>query len=219
LSASIPLLFTLGVFSSLSPCFFPLFPSFLTYVANVENNVRKGVLAGIACLLGIALSFTLYGVFAFFLFSPLTEYGTLLRSLFGLVIMLLGIAMFTEKLTIFVPLPQRLLAFKGYVGAFILGLIYTLIAAPCAMPILSSAILIAIIPDNMTSTLLNLFVLTLGVATPFLAASLCVMAMKTFVENQYHAFAKWFRPLSSSILVLTGLLLFLPIFGLPSIFY
>ena len=217
--SSTPLLFILGTFSSLSPCFFPLFPSFLAYVANVEKNIRNGILAGFACLLGIALSFTVYGVFASFLFLPLVKYGTILRSIFGLIIIILGVAMYTQSLQISIRLPQKLFAFKGYLGAFILGLSYTLIAAPCATPIFLSAILLAITPGNTVLTIIKLLVFTLGVIFPFVFSALLVMATKDFLRNQYQSLAKWFNLLSSSILILTGLLFFLPIFGFPSIFF
>ena len=219
MSSSIPLLFVLGALSSLSPCFFPLFPPVLAYIANVENNIRKGILAGSACVLGVASSFTIYGLFAAFLFSPLLEYGTVLRSIFGVIIILMGVAMYTSKMQLFIRIPQRLFAFKGYLGAFILGLSYTLIAAPCAMPIFSSAILVAIIPGNPALTTVNLLFFTLGVILPFLVSSLAVMLAQNVLRSQYQALAKWVKPLSSSILILTGLLLFLPIFGFPSIFY
>jgi cytochrome c biogenesis protein CcdA len=87
------------------------------------------------------------------------------------------------------------------------------------MPIFSSAILVAIIPRNPALTTVNLLFFTLGAILPFLASSLAVMIAKNVLRNQYQAIAKWVKPLSSSILILTGLLLFLPIFGFPSIFY
>lgn len=221
LASSVPIIvnvFILGLFSSLSPCFFPLFPSFLAYVVDVESNLRKGIFAGLACIFGITLSFTLYGILTAYLFSLLVRYGTLLRSLFGIIIIILGVLMYLNKVHIFVRLPQRLFSFKGYLGAFMLGLTYTLIAAPCALPIFLSAILIATVPGDVFLTVVNLLGFTLGVAIPFMASPFLVMAAKKHFEQKYQAFAKWFNLVSSSVLVVTGLLLLLPTFGFPSIF-
>jgi cytochrome c-type biogenesis protein len=153
------------------------------------------------------------------LFSPLIEHGTILRAVFGLFIMLLAIVMFTDRVRVFIRLPQRLLAFRGYFGAFILGLSYTLIAAPCAIPIFLSAILIAVDPGSLSSSVVNLMFFSIGATLPFLVSTLLVLAAKDFLRNQYQAFAKRFTLLASLVLFVTGLLLFVPILGLPSILY
>ena len=66
--------------SSLSPCLFPIFSTFLAYITNAEKSVGKGILTGFACLLGIAVSFSIYGIFASLLVANLL---TFLIGLYG----------------------------------------------------------------------------------------------------------------------------------------
>ncbi len=216
---SLPLFFALGAFSSLSPCLFPLLTSFLAYTANIEGSASKGILAGLACMAGIALSFSVYGAFASLLVTPLIQYWTPLHAAFGLIIVGLGAASYAQKIQLYYSNPRQLFTRRGYIGVFVLGLTYTLIAAPCAMPIFLSAVIAASTLQSMASTLLNLLTFSVGAALPFLASPLLMIGAKNTLGNQYLAYAKWLRPLSALVLILTGLLLFIPILGLPSIFY
>jgi len=212
----IPLMFALGVLSSFSPCFFPLFPLFLAYVANVENDVRKGVIAGFTCTLGIASSFMVYGMLASFLAFPLLKYGTPLRFVFGGFIVFLGVSMLTRLRRVFTKLrpPKRLLEVKGVLGTFVLGLSYTLIAAPCAMPIFLSAILLAIIPGNFLVTVANLVIFGFGAGTPFILSSLLITSTRDFVGRRYRSVAPLFEFGPALVLILTGLLLLFSALGL-----
>jgi len=216
LSASIPLMFVLGVLSSLSPCFFPLFPSFLAYVARVEKNIRKGTIAGLTCTLGIALSTVIYGMLASILAYPLLKYGALLRIVFGGFIIFLGVSMLTQIRRVFAKLrpPRRLLEVRGFLGTFVLGLVYTLIAAPCAMPIFLSVILLAIIPGNFFVTAANLIIFGFGAGTPFILSSLLITSTKDFVGRRYRSVAPFFEFGSALVLILTGLLLLLSALGI-----
>jgi len=211
LSASIPLMFVLGVLSSLSPCFFPLFPSFLAYVANVEKDGRKGAVVGFTCTLGIILSFAIYGMFASILALPLLRHGGLLRSVFGVFIIFLGVIMFTPMRGIFTKIrpPQRLSRVKGLLGTFVLGLLYTLIAAPCTMPIFLSAILLAVIPGNFLLTVVNLITFGFGTGTPFILSSLLIATTRDFVSRRYQSLAPFWEYGSALVLMLIGLVLLL----------
>jgi len=213
-------MFVLGVLSSLSPCFFPLFPSFLAYVARVEKNIRKGAIAGLTCTLGIALSTVIYGMLASILAYPLLKYGALLRIVFGGFIIFLGVSMLTQIRRVFAKLrpPRRLLEVRGFLGTFVLGLVYTLIAAPCALPIFLSVILLAIIPGNFFVTVANLIIFGFGAGTPFILSSLLITSTKDFVGRRYRSVAPFFEFGSALVLILTGLLLLLSALGIVPYF-
>lgn len=212
-------MFSLGILSSLSPCFFPLFPSFLAYIAEVENDIGRGFAAGLACSFGILISFMIYGLSASLVVQPLLTYGSLLRYLFGIGIIVLGVIMITPLKRVFFRIhpPKGLHKVKGVLGAFILGLIFTIIVAPCAAPLFISAILLAATLKSLWSTLLALLVFSLGASLPFIVASLLVSTAKNFVGRRYRRFSQLFEQISALILILTGLLLILPAIGLPSI--
>jgi len=216
LSTLIPFMFGLGLLSSLNPCFFPLFPSFLAYIARVENDVRRGAVAGFTCALGIALSFVIYGTLASILAFPLLKYGGLLRYVFGGFVIFLGVIMLTPMRGIFAKLhpPQRIQKARGFLGTFVLGLSYALVTAPCGMPIFLSAILLAVIPGDPFATIAHLAVFGLGAGVPFIFSSLLVATTKGFIRTRYHSIARFFEYGSALVLIVVGLLLLLPAFGL-----
>ena len=222
MSSLIPIMFGLGVFCSLSPCLFPLFPSFIAYVAGAESSMRRGVVAGFTCALGIALSFAIYGMFASILALPLLRYAGLLRYAFGGVIIVLGVIMLTPLRGIFTKIrpPQRLQKSRGLLGAFVLGLSYALIAAPCTMPIVLSAIgmVLAVMPGNPFATMAHLTIFGIGAGTPFILASLLVTTTKRFIGTRYRGVAHYFEYISALVLILVGLLLLLPAFGVETFF-
>lgn len=218
--AELSVMFSLGVLSSLSPCFFPLFPSFLAYIAEVENSIRRGFIAGLACSFGILISFMIYGFSASLLVQPILAYGSLLRYLFGIGIMILGVVMITPLKRIFFKIrpPKSLHKLRGILGAFILGFLFTIIAAPCATPLFLSAILLALTLGSLLNVIIALLVFSFGASLPFIAASLLVSAAKNFVIRSYGKFSRLFEQISALTLILTGLLLLFSAFGLPSIF-
>jgi cytochrome c-type biogenesis protein len=207
------------VLSSLSPCFFPLFPPFLAYVAHVEKDARKGVLAGVTCTLGIALSLIFYGSLISILAIPLLKYGELLRYGFGIIIIIMGLAISTRMGIAFrwIRYPKRLLRVQGMLGTFILGLSYALITAPCSLPIFVSGMLLATVSGNIIGTVANTLCFAIGAGLPFILSALLIASVKNKINQYYERVIGLFNSFSGLILILVGILLLLPAFGLPTI--
>lgn len=209
MDSSILLLFLYGVLSFLSPCFFPLFPSFLAYMVKVEKDPKRSVIAASICTLGIVVSFAVYGSLFWLLFLPLTQYGSLLRQIFGLSIALLGLCMLTPLRNVFTKIrpPKRLSELEGFLGTFILGFSYALIAAPCAMPIFLSALFLTATMEGIAYAIFGSVVFALGVGLSLILASLLVVTAKNYLEKTYRNIAPWFEVGSAMVLIFTGLLL------------
>ena len=209
MESPILLLFVYGVLSFFSPCFFPLFPSFLTYTVKVEKNPQRGVVASLVCTLGIAASFAVYGSLFWLLFLPLSQHGSLLRQIFGLVIALLGVSMITPLKKVFAKIrpPQNLAEVKGFVGAFVLGFSYALIAAPCALPIFLSALFLTATLEELVYAILGSVVFALGAGLALIISSFLVVTTEKFLSKTYRNVAPWFELGSAVMLILTGLLM------------
>lgn len=209
MNSSILLLFLYGILSFLSPCFFPLFPSFLAYLARGEKDPKRSVAAGFICTLGIVVSFVVYGCLFWLLFLPLSQYGSLLRQIFGLSIALLGLCMLTPLRNVFTRIhpPKKISELKGFLGTFILGFSYALIAAPCAMPIFLSALFLTATLEGIAYAILGSVVFALGIGLSLIVSSLLVVTAKNYLDKIYRNIAPWFEVGSAIVLILTGLLL------------
>ena len=73
---------------------------------------------------------------------------------------------------------------QGYLGAFLLGLLFGLVSTPCAVPIL--AVLLAFVAEkgNVLYGALLLFVYALGHSALVLAAGTSVGAAKSLIESK-----------------------------------
>jgi len=205
-------LFLYGVLSFLSPCFFPLFPSFLAYVFADENSTRSLIAASV-CTLGIVISFAVYGSLFWFLFTPLAIHGSLLRQVFGLAMILLGVSMLTPLKKVFTRIrsPQKIQELKGFLGAFVLGFSYVLIAAPCAMPIFLSALFLTATLENMLYAVLGSTVFASGAGLSLIVSSFAAANARDLLMKTYRSVGPWFEFISATLLISTGLLLSLSI--------
>ena len=153
----------LGITTSLYPCLFPLLPTYMTLTMNAENNRVKGVLSAIYLTLGIITTFLLIAVivkFSIFGIMDILVQNTVDLNVFlsltlfiSVIILLIG----TENLPLVNRTPQiaHNVLSKAKEDtmstAYIMGLVYTLIAAPCAFPVFFSAITIITSFDGVTA--------------------------------------------------------------------
>jgi cytochrome c-type biogenesis protein len=209
LDLSIPILFFYGLISFLSPCFFPLFPAFLAYIVKGGEEALESVIAASICTFGIVISFIIYGSLFWFLFKPLSLYGSLLRQIFGISIFLLGIVMLTPLKRLFAAIhtPKKVVELKGLIGAFALGFTYVLIAAPCAMPIFLAALFMTATFENVAYAILGSTVFALGAGVSLIISSFLVATSKKRIEKINNNFAPWFELVSALLLLVTGILL------------
>ncbi len=163
-----------GLVTALTPCVYPLIPITLSlFGATSQKSYARAFMLSCAYVLGIALTYTLLGVV-----SALS--GFLFGSILGnpwcaslLAIFLFILALFSLDL---VPLSAaaRLQNFaariggKGVLGAFMMGSVSGLVAAPCVGPILVIVLGIAAKSASIKWGALLLFCYSLGLGFPFL---------------------------------------------------
>ncbi len=146
---SLTTIFIAGVATSLTPCVYPMISITVSvFGAREEKSKRKGALLSLVFVLGIASLFTPLGVVAAMtgtLFGAALSNTWVLAGL-GLLFVLMALSMFGAfELALPPNLQNRLgkVGGKGYRGAYGLGFVNGLIAAPCTGPVL--AVLLAYI--------------------------------------------------------------------------
>lgn len=142
--------FGAGFLTSLTPCVYPMIPITLAIFGARGGDVprSRAISLAIAYVLGMCLMYAVLGV-GFAMLGKASSFGTQLASwyvVFPLVALfcVLAASMFGAfDLNLPSGLQQKLntIGGKGYGGAFAMGLVGGLIAAPCTGPFLASILL------------------------------------------------------------------------------
>jgi thiol:disulfide interchange protein DsbD len=173
--------FVAGFLTSLTPCVYPMIPITLAIFGARGKDVsrRRALLLATAYIGGMGFTYSVLGV-AFALLSSATDFGTQLGHpavVIPLVVLFVALAasMFGAfELSLPAGLQARLnqIGGKGFGGAFAMGLVGGLIAAPCTGPFLAG--LLAYVATNATvvggGSLLFVYALGMGVLFWVLAA-------------------------------------------------
>ncbi|HAT37656.1 MAG TPA: cytochrome C biogenesis protein [Gemmatimonadetes bacterium] len=208
--------FTAGIFSFLSPCVLPLVPSYLTFVTGMsledlqEGVDRKTTFAhSLLFVVGFSSIFIMLGASASFLGQFFRAYEVWITRIGGMVIVLLG--MHLAGLFRMTPLlrEKRLhLNDKpaGYLGTLGVGVAFGAGWTPCIGPALGAILTYGMAQDTMWAGVGLLTVYSLGLAIPFLLASL---ALDWFLQT-FQKFRAWIpivERASGVLLILLGILL------------
>ncbi|MBX7145659.1 MAG: thioredoxin family protein [Oligoflexia bacterium] len=166
--------FIAGIGTSLTPCVYPLIPITLSiFGAAGETSRLKSFGLSATYVLGIALTYTILG-----LFSALS--GSVFGSLLGnpWVVTILGALLLTltcSTLDLFGPsflggLQNKASSIggKGFRGAFLMGTVSALVAAPCVGPVLILILGIAATSGQALWGAILLFVYALGFGVLFM---------------------------------------------------
>ena len=212
----IAIAFTAGLLSFLSPCVLPLVPSYLTFVTGMSlEDLQEGVnrratfVHSILFVLGFSAIFVLLGAAASFLGQFFRYYEVWIARVGGVIIILLGMHLAgVFRLTPLMREKRVHLADKpvGYLGTFGVGLAFGAGWTPCIGPILGGILTYGFSQDTMWAGVGLLSVYSLGLAVPFLLASL---ALDWFLQV-FKRFRRWMpvvEKASGVLLIVLGLLL------------
>lgn len=168
--------FLAGVAASLTPCVFPMVPITVAIFGATDAKSRgRGAALSATFVLGIAFLFTPMGM-AFAVSGKLL--GSTLANPFvvtGIAVLFLSLAasMFGAfEMTLPAGLNNRLSTVGGigFRGAFILGLVMGLIAAPCTGPFLTGMVLWLATTKDMVLGAGAMFLFAVGLGLPFFIA-------------------------------------------------
>ena len=167
----IPLAYSLGLFSGFSPCLMAILGFILVYVTGSGNGLRSSLLNSLIFGLGLVAAYIVMGCCFLLAGMSLGGFGPYLTVAAGLITILAGVNLLgLIKLPIsaddYVKSSIRKHA-TTLAGLFILGMIFSIVKAPCAAPMLL-VLLSRILIDGTVQDLSLLLVFGAGVLTPFL---------------------------------------------------
>jgi cytochrome c-type biogenesis protein len=213
---SVLVAFSAGVFSFLSPCVLPLFPSYLSFITGMSMDDLQGPAAGRGRIIGHSLAFIVgFSLVFVALGASLSALGQLLYDYRDLIRRAGGTLMIVFGLYIAGVLPvawlgryrQEHLRSKpaGLLGSWVVGVSFAIGWTPCVGPILGSILTLAGTAETVGTGVTLLTAYSAGLGLPFFLSSL---ALGTFLAA-FHRFRAWI-PLvertAGALLVVVGVL-------------
>jgi cytochrome c-type biogenesis protein len=183
---SVLIAFSAGLLSFVSPCVLPLVPSYLTYITGISFKELTDVKAtaklrwvtvshSLLFIIGFSMIFILMGASASYMGKLLLRHQSWIMKVGGALIILLGIQ-FTGVINLpFLQMERRFELRKkplGYVGSFLVGIVFAAGWTPCIGPILSTILIYASASQSFGTGILLLTIYSLGLGVPFFLSSL-----------------------------------------------
>lgn len=186
----IPVAFLAGLLSFLSPCVFPLIPTYAAVISGmsfselrsedpaVKRRARRATFTnGLLFVLGFTMVFMIFGASATAIGGWLQEYRIWIARIGGVLLAVLGLHLlgllqlpFADR-TVKLDLGGRSF---GRLGVFVIGVAFGAGWTPCIGPALASILTIAAADATVREGIGLLAIYSLGLAAPFLLATVLV---------------------------------------------
>ena len=209
-----------GFLSFLSPCVLPLLPSYLSFITGIslEELIQRGndsrmrkitIIHSLIFIFGFSLVFVLLGTSASLVGKILVSYQIWITRIGGIFIVIFGLHLAGIVNLGFLQREKRIYLGRrplGYLGSFLVGIVFAAGWSPCIGPILGAILFYAASKNSVFLGISLLATYSLGLAIPFFFSSL---ALQIFLE--YYArlrkYLKLVSLISGSLLVVAGVLL------------
>ncbi|MEW6739588.1 MAG: cytochrome c biogenesis CcdA family protein [Nitrospirota bacterium] len=213
---SFQLAFFAGFLSFLSPCVLPLVPAYVSFITGLSLDelrhsprISRTMGSTIAFVFGFSTIFVSLGASSSLLGNLLLEYQDYLRIGGGIMTIVFGLFIAGFIKLDFLMREKRFHVSKGpvgYLGSFLIGMSFAAGWTPCIGPILGTILIYAGTKASASYGLKLLSVYSLGLAIPFILATLAMNAFFTYTKK-LHKFMKAIMILSGLILIIFGIML------------
>ena len=198
--------FTAGVLSIFSPCGYALLPGYVSYYLGSELTLRKAVVGGIACALGLTTVFSVIGVLTSSLGVILPQIIPLLDLLAGIIMIALGLVILAQ---VNLPLLQMNLTptnRTGLTGLYLFGLVYGIAGVGCSAPIFLSVLFFAV-SKGWLNGVLTLIAYSAGMGLPLVVTSVLLAEAQDALIRRISGATERIHKVSGGVLIVVGLYL------------
>ncbi len=210
-----------GLLSFLSPCVFPLVPSYLSFITGIsfddmkspllKAQVREKVIANsLFFVLGFSTVFIVLGASFSFLGRFFASYQQMIQRVAGLIIIFFGLYISGALRIPFLMRSKEFLALRkkpaGYMGSALVGVSFGSAWTPCIGPILGAILTLAGSSKGVREGAILLMAYSMGLAIPFL---LMAVASGGFfgVFQRFGRFLKVVHIVGGVFLIVVGILI------------
>lgn len=219
-SLGVAVAFGAGLFSFLSPCVLPLFPSYLSFITGMSVADLTGdlprvarwriVLHSVAFIVGFSLVFVALGASFSAAGQFLLDYRDWIRRVGGALIVVFGLYIAgLLKIGWLGRTRQWQLREKpaGYVGSSLVGITFAIGWTPCVGPILGAILSLAGTAETVTRGVGLLVAYSAGLGLPFLLSGVALgVFLKLFAR--YRRFIPVAERAAGAVLLVVGVLVF-----------
>jgi len=201
------LVFLGGIMTSLSPCILSMLPVMLGYIGGLEKPTKiKGFITSVSFVLGLAVTFAILGIVASLLGKAFGQIGSSWLYIIGLFSIIMGlqlIGVININLPGLKAMPEKK---GGFLGSFGVGLLFGLVASPCATPVLAVLMTYVAVQGVLWYGALLLFIYGLGHGLPLIIAGTFTAVLKSLPRLK--RWSHYITYLSGGLLIMMGLYLF-----------
>lgn len=210
----------MGIVSFASPCILPLIPSYVSYITGISfdelvgpgsrrKNINTTLLHSLAFVAGFTVIFVILGATASMIGQLMIEHLNAIRIAGGILMIVLGL--FVSDV---IPIPFLQQDAKihlkdrpaGFLGTFLVGIIFAAGWTPCTGPFLAAALMQAAQSETMFTGMVLLVFYSLGIGIPFILSAIAISVfLSSFKKLKDHFRA--IKIASGVILIIMGLLL------------
>jgi cytochrome c-type biogenesis protein len=231
-------IFILGILTSVTPCSIALLIAMVSYVGSMQKDVQKtskiyslqGLWIGIIFTLGMSLVFFMFGMVISSL-GAFIQASAMFFLIAGIILIILGINIFkpfseiikkkSEKRTslsfiekgqgIFFKLSKKSI----YLGAFFLGILFSIGWAPCALSLMMPVFVITLTQQiSIVTGGLLLFVFGLGHGVPIIPLCTVTSSIRGKLGNKYVTAGKWMQRIFGVIIIVIGVIMAIRFWGI-----
>lgn len=210
--ATYGLSFIAGVLSILSPCVLPLVP---IIVGTALNTHRFGPYA---LALGLAISFTVIGVFLATLGDALGIDQDLFRQIAAWLLILFGAVLLSTRLQVgFANITSGLggsgqqlldkLSTDSLLGQFGLGLVLGIIWSPCVGPILGATVTLASQGQQLGQVVIVMAIFGIGAGLPLILLGMLSRQVMMNIRGKLFAAGKLGKQVLGGVMLLIGIMI------------
>lgn len=199
-----------GILTSFTPCSLSSVPLIIGYVGGTgEKNTKKAFMYSLTFALGTAITFVTLGIIA-------TSAGKLMGTTSNVWYIILGVLMVLMSLQtwgIFNFIPSVNLISKskkrGFVGAFLAGILGGIFSSPCSTPVLIALLAVIAGNGNLLWGILLMILYSIGHSTLVIAAGTSIgFVQKINGSEKYQKAGTILKIIMGSIILLIGLYMF-----------
>lgn len=200
-----------GLASFISPCILPMLPIYIGYFAGgkKEENKSKTVINAVGFVIGFTIVFILLGAFASTLGMFIHKNMKIIKLVFGVVIIVLGIN-FTGiiKLNFLnktLKIKKEIKDLNFWKSVFF-GSFFSLGWTPCVGTFLGSALMMAAVQEERIKGIMLLLTYSIGLGIPFILSAVFIDKLKKGIEFLKRNY-KIVNMISGLLLVTMGILM------------
>lgn len=205
--------FILGILSSISPCLFPLFPSYVALSLKNEPSKKSGIASSFSLIIGIVsvlLAFTLI-MNATIIQFLITNYLYFVMGQ-GVLLILAGMLLIKTPAIIYnIKIPNNIENWlfsdkeKNFMTmSYVLGVLYTVIAAPCAL-----GYFLGVVSTTVNKQIVEQFFLIssygIGAGLPFVIYAIFSPILSSNSISGFHKFSSRASSVVGVIILILGM--------------